>query len=108
MSQNLIKTINRKTKKSNLKSFRVVTAILMAILLSLYIFQGSTIAKGNALVESYESEIEEICRQNKDLEIDFSRKNSLKNTETLLEELNFEKVTKIDYIRVLETSVAAK
>jgi len=65
-------------------------------------------ARGNALIESYESKIEEICGQNRDLEIAFSQKNSLKNSENLLESLNFEKVTKIDYIRILETSVAAK
>jgi len=65
-------------------------------------------AKRNSLVESYEFEIEQIYEQNKDLEITFSQKNSLKNSENLLKDLNFEKVTKIDYIRILETAVAAK
>jgi len=108
MSQNLIRAINGRTRKSNFKSFLTITSILVSVLLSLYIFQGSAVAKGNALVEGYQSGIDEIGKQNKDLEIDFSRKNSLRDTETLLEDLNFEKVTKIDYIRVLEASVAAK
>ncbi len=105
MSQTLIKTIN---KKSNLRFFRITTAILITTLLFLYIFQTSTMAKRNSLVESYEFEIEQIYEQNKDLEITFSQKNSLKNSENLLKDLNFEKVTKIDYIRILETAVAAK
>ena len=108
MSQDLIRTLNRRRKKLNLKSFRVTAAIILAVLLSLFIFQNSSLARGNALIENYENRIEEISRQNRDLEIDFSQKNSLRDTESLLEELNFEKVTKIDYIRVLETSVAAK
>ena len=105
MSQILIKAINR---RSNLRFFQITTVILIATLLFLYVFQTSTMAKGNALIESYESKIEEIYGQNKDLEITFSQKNSLKNSENLLESLNFEKVTKIDYIQILETSVAAK
>ena len=105
MTQTLIKTVN---KRSNLRFFWTIIAVLMTTLLSLYFFQASTLAKGNSLAESYEEEIEEIYRQNKDLEITFSQKNSLKNSESLLEELNVEKVTKIDYIRILETSVVTK
>jgi hypothetical protein len=105
MSKNLIKVIN---KKSSFKFPWLVIIVSIAILLSLYISQASMMVKATSLVEDYENEIEKIWKQNKDLEITFSRKNSLKNSESLLEELNFEKVTKIDYIRILETSVAAK
>jgi len=105
MSHTLIKAIN---KTSNLRFFWIVTIILITILLFLYVFQANMMIKGASLIESYKYEIDQICGQNKDLEIAFSQKNSLKNFENILEDLNYEKVTKIDYIRILETSVAAK
>jgi len=105
MSQALLRTINQ---KKDLRLFLVITIFPIAILLISYIFQVSLMIKGTSLIENYESKIEKISVQNKNLEIDFSQKNSLKITENLLTELNFEKVTKVDYIRVIESSVAAK
>jgi len=108
MSQGLIKTIN---KKSNLTIPWIITILLIVvflIVLILYIFQAGIATKANSLIENYRLKIEQLSRENKDLEITFSQKNSLKISKDLLEDLNFEKVTKIDYIRVLESSVAAK
>ena len=105
MSHTLVKAINRQSK---LRLFLIITAVLAMILFFLYIFQASMMIKETFTIKSYEQEIKQICGKNKDLEIIFSQKNSLKNSEELLEELNFEKVTKIDYIRVLETAVAAR
>jgi hypothetical protein len=105
MSQALLQTINR---KKDLRLFFVISVILITVFLSFYIFQVSLMIKRTSLIESYEKQITEINIQNKKLEIVFSQKNSLKIDENLLKDLNFEKVAKIDYIRVLETSVAAK
>lgn len=105
MSHALLKTINR---KKDLRLFFVISVVLITVFLSFYIFQVSLMIKGTSLIESYEKQVNEINIQNKKLEIIFSQKNSLKITENLLKDLNFEKVAKIDYIRVLETSVAAK
>lgn len=105
MHHTAVKAIDR---KSNLKLFLLATAILAAILFILYIFQASMMVKETFAIKDVEGKIEEMNEANKDLEITFSQKNSLKSSEELLEELNFVKVTKIDYIRVLETAVAAK
>lgn len=105
MTQPLVGIINRRT---NLKLFLISAVVLITVLLSLYILQISLMIKGTVLAEDCENKIGEITKQNKNLEIIFSQKNSLKITENLLEDLKFEKVTKIDYIRVLELSMAAK
>jgi|GEM_PF-1637833 len=105
MSQVSLIVINR---KKNLKLFFAINFSLIIVLLALYIFQASLMIKGTAFIKNYENSIYEINVQNKDLEIVFSKKNSLKIDDNLLGELNFEKVTKIDYIRILEPSVAAK
>jgi len=105
MTQPLVGIINR---RASLKLFLISAVALIAVLLSLYIIQISLMIKGTVLAEDCENNIGEITKQNKNLEIIFSQKNSLKITENLLEDLKFEKVTKIDYIRVLELSMAAK
>lgn len=105
MSQALSIAINR---KKDLRLFFVAGFILIVVLLSLYIFQASLMIKGTSFIKDYENEIYKANVQNKNLEIVFSKKNSLKIDEDFLEEFNFEKITKIDYIRVLESSVAAK
>lgn len=105
MSQALLIAINR---KKNLRIFLIVGFVLILVLLSFYIFQASLMIKGTSFIKDYENKIYEFNVQNKNLEIVFSKKNSLKIDEILLKELNFEKITKIDYIRILEPSVAAK
>lgn len=99
---------NTKKRKSMIIFFWIFSAILIASLLGLYLFQTNEMSKGHSLIKHYENEIRYTSNQNKNLEITFSQNNSLRNLEDTLEDSNFEKVTKIDYIRVLDTSVAAK
>lgn len=105
MTRTLVGIINR---RENSRLLLISAVVLIGVLLSLYIIQVSLMIKGTALAEKYETQIGEINKQNKNLEIIFSQKNSLKITEKLLADLNFEKVAKVDYIRVLESSVAEK
>lgn len=95
-------------RKKYLRLTLVAGFFLIVVLLSLYIFQASLMIKGTSFIKDYENKINQANVQNKDLEIVFSKKNSLKIDGGLLENLKFEKITKIDYIRVLEPSVAAK
>lgn len=88
--------------------FWIFSAIFIVSLLAFYLFQTNEMSKKHSLIKYYENEIGYISNQNKSLEITFSQNSSLKNLENTLEDLNFEKVTKIDYIRVLDTSVVAK
>ena len=108
MSRILVKAINKTTNIRFLWLVNIVLIIIFSILLAFYLIQVSIMAEGNTLFGHYQEKIDEICRENKNLEITFSQKSSLKNFENLLEELDFEKVAKVDYIRVLETSMAAR
>ena len=110
MNQTLVLNLPATIKSSNfrLTFFWIINVVLAITLLIFCIFQINMQTKETSLIKTYEQKIAQISEQNKNLEINFSQKNSLKNFEILLEDLNFEKVTKIDYIQVLESSVVAK
>jgi len=99
---------NIKKRKSIIISFWIFSTIFIISLSGLYLFQTNEMSKKHSLIKYYENEIRYTSSQNKNLEITFSQNNSLRNLENTLEDSNFEKVTKIDYIRILDTSVAAK
>lgn len=90
------------------KLLSIITFVLTLFLVFLHIFQSSLIVKSSFLINEYERKIKDLSAENKNLEIVFSQKNSLSNSKNYLEELGFEKVSGIDYIRVMEGSVAAK
>jgi hypothetical protein len=92
----------------NIKFFWVLIFVLIGILLIFYIFQVSAFAKEAYLIKNYEKKLKEIAEEKKKLEIEFSKLNSLENMEILVKNLGFEKVKKVDYIRVLEGVVVKK
>ncbi|MFC1663640.1 hypothetical protein ACFL0A_00725 [Patescibacteria group bacterium] len=92
----------------NLKIFWALSSVLIISLLFFCLFQINEIAKGNYLTKNYQKKIADLSGENKGLEITASQLNSLTNIEALVANLNFEKITKIHYIKVLESSVAAK
>ncbi len=60
------------------------------------------------LIQNYQRKIKELSQENKTLEINFFQANSLSTIESLVKNLNFEKVERIHYIQVLESQVVAK
>jgi len=105
-----VSALDRGQKRNifSLKLFLAVSFIFMAVLLGFDILQISAMAEETALVEKYEGEIKQISKKNNNLEIAFSRENSLGNIESVAETSDFERVAKIDYIKVLDTSVAVR
>jgi len=81
---------------------------LISFLLISYIIQVNQLTKANFYVANYEKELASIIQENKNLEMDFSRANSLANLEFLLENLNYIEVNRIHYIQVLEETMVAK
>lgn len=79
---------------------------LLLFTFSLYIFQVNMLAKDSYILSEYQQRISDLSQENKRLEIAFFKKNSLESKKHLKEH-NFVEVTKVDYIRVLEGSVAA-
>lgn len=91
-----------------LRTFLILHFILIFGLLVFYIFQINEMTKISYLLSNYEKKVNKLTEENKNLEINFSRINSLENLESLAKNLNFEKVKKIHYIQVRETTVATK
>jgi len=91
--------------KLSLKTFWILSIILTITLLVFYIFQINLMTKETYLIQEYQKKIGELSRENKILEINLSQQNSLSNIETLIKNLNFEKIDKIHYLQVLEGQV---
>lgn len=86
-----------------------ILCLLCAVaLLGLYIFQINKMAESSYLIENYEKNLGELTQENKSLEINFAQLNSSENIESLVKNLNFEKVEKIHYIRILGGAVVVK
>jgi hypothetical protein len=101
-----VKAIKRNSLSSRI--FWITMIGFLFLFLSFYIFQVGTMIQKTSLIKEHENEINYLVKHNKELEFSFSTNNSLKNIEESLEELNFEKITQVDYIRVMGTEVAAK
>lgn len=95
-------------RRFNLRIFWILFLILTGILLVFYIFQINSVIQKAYLLQGYEKKLNEISRENKKLEINFAKVNSLENIESLVKNLNYEKVGKIRYIQVLEGQIVTK
>lgn len=94
--------------KINLRKLLISGFILITSLIIFYIFQISEITKFSFSLAKYELEISALAGDNKNLEIGISQKNSLSGLEEVLSRLNYEKVSKIYYIRILDGQVAVR
>ncbi|MDD2731640.1 MAG: hypothetical protein PHI53_00375 [Candidatus Pacebacteria bacterium] len=91
-----------------LSIFYILSLFIFSGLLIFYVFQVSAEASERYQVEDYQKKLNEISKEEADLEIVLMNGNSLDNVVTLASELNFEKIDKIHYVRVLENKVVAK
>ena len=85
----------------------VLNFISILALLVFYIFQVNTLANETYLIQSCEEKLSQLSGENEILEVNFSKVNSLTNIENYLQNQNFEKVSQVKYIHILESSVAA-
>lgn len=81
--------------------------ILCSLLLFLYIYQVIYLTKGSYLINNYEKELYSIAKENKDLEFDFAESNFLGQVLAKMQELNFQKTTSVNYVQILNSSVAS-
>ncbi|MGB2762054.1 MAG: hypothetical protein WBC21_00750 [Minisyncoccales bacterium] len=73
-----------------------------------YIIQINGITNESNLILSCQQDIKELSQQNKNLEIGLFQGDLLENIELLAKELNYEKVGRISYIKILESTAIAK
>lgn len=112
-AQVLTQTISEKINliafpKINLGKIWIAGFILITMLIVFYIFQISEITKASFSASNHEQEIFKLSQQNKNLEFSLSRENSLVNLEVVLKKLNYERVDRVYYIKVIDKGVAAK
>jgi len=112
MKKNLLNSFKarKNTKKKSFSSrvFLIIIIGSLLLLLSSFVFQVGEMSRKTSLIKDYEEQADYLVQQNKELEVSFSKNNSLKNIEDSLQELNFEKVAQVEYIQVMDNAVAAK
>ncbi|KPJ54838.1 hypothetical protein AMJ47_03265 [Parcubacteria bacterium DG_72] len=93
-----------------LKSKLLITLMVFAVLVlsGLYIFQVNTEISDRYLIQEYSKKIAEFSKENKVLEISSARASSLDKLALMVDSLDFEKIDKIHYIKVLSTHAVAK
>jgi hypothetical protein len=89
-------------------SLRPIIFISILVLLVFYVFQVNALTEETYLVQGYEGKLSQLSEEKEALEINFSKVNSLVNIENYLLGQNFEKVSQVKYIYILEGSVVAK
>ena len=92
----------------NVRFLYVLMFISIIGLLGFYIFQVNNLTQKIYFNQGYQKDIKQLSQENKFLEVNFSRANSLKNIEAFVQAQNFERIGHVKYIRVLESMVAAK
>ncbi len=86
-------------------SFVKICVFSVIMFLSFYIVQVNEMTESAYLIENYEARINELLNENQNLEINFMQVSSLGNIKSLVQNLNFEKQGRVQYIRILEEVV---
>ena len=95
-------------QKFKIKSFWILSLILIIILSVSFVFQINTIASETKLIHIYTERLEAASQENELLIINSAKKNSLDNVKDLIKSFGFERVDKVHHIRVLDGVVVAK
>jgi hypothetical protein len=72
------------------------------------VFQLNAQTRESYLIKGFQNKLDQLTQENKLLEINYSKTNSLDIIGTLAQNQVFEKSQKIEYIRVLESTALAK
>lgn len=96
-----------KTRSFNfLKIIWFLTCFNLILVFCFTIIQMSLYAQEVFLVKNYEKKITILKEENKKLEVEFSKLNSLSNLQEYLK--NFEKAKNVKYIKITGSSIAEK
>lgn len=93
-------------KNAILKFFWILSLISLILVFCLSIFQVASFAQEVYLIQAYKRKINELSKENKNLEIDFSKSNSLANLNDYLKD--FEKVKEASYIKISGTTLTER
>lgn len=90
------------------KKFLILSSLITAALLIFYIFQINAEASERYLIKNYEIKLSQAIREKQALEINLVESNSLDNIINKVLGLDFEKIEKIDYIRISGDQILAR
>ncbi|TFG35110.1 MAG: hypothetical protein E4H47_02320 [Parcubacteria group bacterium] len=90
------------------KIFWTLTLSVTLSLVAACVFQLNARTREVYLLGQYQDQLNILTQENKVLEINFSKTNSLNSIGDLAQNQLFEKTDKIEYIRILETTALAK
>ena len=89
----------------SLKFWLILSIVLIMSLLAFYIFQITAVISEGYQVQNYQKKISKLSEENKMLEINSTKINSLENIENKIQGLGFERISKTHYIQILENSM---
>lgn len=110
MSNTLILNLPLPARYRLTLNFRFFYLIFLLVipLLAFYIFQTSSVVSESYQAQKYQKKIDELSGENKFLEINSVKVNSLESVDSRVQELGFEKIGKIHYIQILDGSAVTK
>ncbi|XOB40938.1 MAG: hypothetical protein ACKKMP_03525 [Candidatus Nealsonbacteria bacterium] len=95
------------TKTIALKNPLILSLVLILSLMVIYVIQVGVLARDKYLVRVYKKELVSLSKNNKFLDIDFSKMNSLSHIDQVLaKNSGFVKTNNVKYIKIIESSIA--
>ena len=94
--------------KMNWKALLLISFCAMLSLSVLYVFQINRMMSSGYVIKSYQGQVNQLIKENKNLEINLAQISYLEKIQEKTQEMNFQKVQKVKYIQVLENSLATR
>jgi hypothetical protein len=91
----------------NVKIFAAAVFCLFLFLSFFYVFQTNSAVLSGYSLQNYQKTIDKLIQNNEALEMTLAGIGALENIDSKTTELGFEKISKINYIQIMETSVAS-
>lgn len=94
--------------KFNWKIFLFLGFCSILFLSVMYIFQVNQIMKDGYSIKSYQTKLDNLIKENKNLEMSLSQMSYMDKVQGKVQELGFQKVQTVEYIQILESSLAKR
>ncbi len=94
--------------KFNWKVFLLLSFCSVLFLSVMYVFQVNQIMKDGYSIKNYQTKLDSLIKENKNLEINLSQMSYMDKVEGKVQELGFQKVQTTDYIQVPGSSLAER
>jgi len=94
-------------KNSKIKALSCCLGILSLVFGGFFLFQYSSYVSADYERGEREQEVEKLAEINEELGMNFLETSQIGDIETIAQNYNFEKTSKVHYIRIITTGVAA-